>query len=130
MPSPYGKILRFGNIRPERFKQFVRFKRLWVSLCYIEIAFSSRWKRLCPAIICLPLKEIRIQRDSSTTEHNLRRGFSRSIGTVKESLNQVYLSLCRISIEGQFFPELHMNSFCSGAPQRGAHYCSGFATYC
>ena len=29
-----------------------------------------------------------------------------------------------------FFPELPTNSFCSGAPQRGAHHWSEFATYC
>ena len=29
-----------------------------------------------------------------------------------------------------YFPELPANCFCSGAPQRGAHYWSGFTTYC
>ena len=38
---PYGKMLQFGNNRPEKVKQFFRLKRLWVSPLSIEIAFSS-----------------------------------------------------------------------------------------
>ena len=74
----------------------------------------------------VPLKEIRIQRDSINTKHNERSGFCRSIETVKESLNQLHLSLHLTSIEAHFFPELSTNSFCSGAPRRGAQVVSIF----
>ena len=50
---PYGKVLKFGNLWPKRFKQFVWFKRLWVSPQSTEMAFSSRWKSRCCTIICL-----------------------------------------------------------------------------
>ena len=74
----YGKMLQFDNIQLRKAKQFFRFKRLWVSPQFIEIAFSSCWKSRDRTIICLSLKEIRIQRDSNNTEHNLGSGCTRS----------------------------------------------------
>ena len=61
--------------------QFVRFRRLWVNSQPIEIAFSRCWERRDHTIICLfaSLQEIRFQRDSSSTESNLRSGLSQSI---------------------------------------------------
>ena len=66
--------------------------------------------------VCVSLKEIRIQRHSSNTEHNLSSGFSWSIGTVKESLNQLYLSLCLILIEAHFFLSCLQIAFAAGLP--------------
>ena len=122
-------MLQFGNIWPERVKQFVRFqKAVGQPLVHRNSLLKLLEKSLSHnnLSVSLSLEEIRIQRDSNNTEHNLRSGFPQSIGTVKESLNRLNLSLCLISIAAHFFLRCPRIAFCSGASRRGAPVVSIF----
>ena len=112
-------------------KQFFRFKRLWVSPLSIEIAFSSFWKSRCRTIICLSV----FKRDQNSTGfEQYRAQFMIGILSIDRNCEREFKPIIFVVVpyfdRSTFFPELPTNSFWSGAPRWGAHYWSGFATYC